>query len=1079
MAQSFQRLNTQNFKGGYQGFSSFVDYNGDGHLDIFVTGVDFDNGFNHAVFYQSHGDMSFSESPINTIPRVIYGDHAWGDFDNNGSPDLLYSGTTSGFSEYGITKVFRNSNNGCEFVELPLALPGISKGSSDWVDIDNDGLLDIFLAGMDINDEMLITAFKNEGGDVFTEQTLNTIDNIPGGRGNGTMSSAEWEDLDGDGLPDLVLALSTDQDFTFEIYKNLGGFQFAKQTTVLPKLSYVAMDIGDVNNDSLPDIVFTGSPNLNNNTGDGTGDFYVYTNNGNMNFTNTFRIADEGVLFNDIELGDLDNDGDLDAINYGTGPWGTYPENTKIYRNNGNGAFSNFSHSLPQCMFGGVELGDFDNDNDLDILYFGRKTNPTDDEITYIYENKLLNEEVPTAILANQTCDCDNTLNFSLNNDFDSVDWNFGDPVTVGLNVSTERKPAHLFSNEGTYTVSATFTQGAITNTLTKVVTISGLPAIAQPADLASCSNSNNVEYDFNQLKDTEILNGASPNDFTIFYYTSVENAEADNYRLSMPYAGQGLDETIYARVQSTVNSNCYLITDFKIISTPAPIANPLDDILMCDEDYDGYAEFDLTPLEIIIIGSQSGMTVEFYDRNGDLIPTGSLSAYQNTRMDSETITVRIVDTLSNCYSETTTDLIVNPIPMVETSYELFGCDDTNDGFSEYFDTSNISETIIGNQTNMELVYTDRNGVEYMDLPNPYTNTVAFQETMIVTITNILTGCSTETDLIFTTSSKPELNQIEDILECGDNDGFAFFDTSNIETLLIGNQAGLRLSYFDEDGAPLIDFVSDSYRNSTPFEQEIVVRAEYESNPTCYAETSFTIIVNTIPEVNLQESYSLCDLEPSLELEVPAIFDSYAWVFEDGTVLSTTYSVSITTEGNYSLVVDKAENGIVCENSYTFSMVRSELPHIAQVNFQELSGQNYIEIIASGDGDFEYSIDGINFFDDATFNGVIGGEYTVYVRDKKGCGEDSESVTIIDYPKFFTPNGDNVNDYWQILGASEYPNSVITIYDRYGKLITNFSSLDNGWDGTFLGNQMISNDYWFSADLGNGRVFKGHFTLKR
>ena len=77
----------------------------------------------------------------------------------------------------------------------------------------------------------------------------------------------------------------------------------------------------------------------------------------------------------------------MDVINYGTGPWGTFPEVTKIYRNNGDGTFSNFSHTLPDCMFGGAEFGDFDNDNDLDILYYGRlgrSAGMGDDEITYM-----------------------------------------------------------------------------------------------------------------------------------------------------------------------------------------------------------------------------------------------------------------------------------------------------------------------------------------------------------------------------------------------------------------------------------------------------------------------------------------------------------------------------------------------------------------------------------------------------------------------------------------------------------------------------------------------------------------------
>ncbi|MDN3667016.1 FG-GAP repeat domain-containing protein [Algibacter miyuki] len=227
VSQTFDRLNTQNLKGGHLGFSSFVDYNNDGFLDIFVTGVDFDNRFNNAVFYNNNGDLSFTESNITNIPRVIYGDHSWGDFDNNGTQDLLYTGTTSGGADYTITKVYKNSKNGCEFIEIPLGLPGIYTGSSKWVDIDSDGLLDIYLSGFDVSGVAIITAYKNEGDDTFTKQDISTLDGVLGGRGNFTRNKSRWEDFDNDGLQDLIIAVSSKTDKSFDVYKNLGNFQFS------------------------------------------------------------------------------------------------------------------------------------------------------------------------------------------------------------------------------------------------------------------------------------------------------------------------------------------------------------------------------------------------------------------------------------------------------------------------------------------------------------------------------------------------------------------------------------------------------------------------------------------------------------------------------------------------------------------------------------------------------------------------------------------------------------------------------------------------------------------------------------
>ncbi len=90
-------------------------------------------------------------------------------------------------------------------------------------------------------------------------------------------------------------------------------------------------------------------------------------------------------------------------------------------------------------------------------------------------------------------------------------------------------------------------------------------------------------------------------------------------------------------------------------------------------------------------------------------------------------------------------------------------------------------------------------------------------------------------------------------------------------------------------------------------------------------------------------------------------------------------------------------------------------------------------------------------------------------------------ISVIGHAKFFTPNGDGYNDFWQIKGinASFQPNSIIYIFDRYGKLLKQLSVKSEGWDGTFNGTKMPTDDYWFKLFLEDGRQYSGHFTLKR
>jgi gliding motility-associated-like protein len=84
-------------------------------------------------------------------------------------------------------------------------------------------------------------------------------------------------------------------------------------------------------------------------------------------------------------------------------------------------------------------------------------------------------------------------------------------------------------------------------------------------------------------------------------------------------------------------------------------------------------------------------------------------------------------------------------------------------------------------------------------------------------------------------------------------------------------------------------------------------------------------------------------------------------------------------------------------------------------------------------------------------------------------------------PKYFTPNGDGFHDFWNVKGVSmlSNTNSIIYIFDRYGKLLKQLSAVSAGWDGTYNGNQMPADDYWYSIQFDDGRNVNGHFALKR
>lgn len=661
------------------------------------------------------------------------------------------------------------------------------------------------------------------------------------------------------------------------------------------------------------------------------------------------------------------------------------------------------------------------------------------------------------------------------------VTWDFGDPASGAANTSTELLPTHIFSNAGAFEVKATVTteSGSIIEVLS-TIDIYTVPIAHTLGNIYACENEPETglssSFDTSTIE-SEVISGQL--NTIVFYFDSSGNQLSTPLPNPLSNSEIGI-ETITIRVANVNNTNCFSETNFDLIVTDKPIANSIEDLVECDDDVDGFAVFDSSNLESLVLGNQTGMEVFFYDGNNNPLPSPLPSTLSNSIPNLELLTAHVINPNGDCYSEIEFNLVVNPIPELNDEYEIVGCDEDNDGISEYFDTSTIEEVILGNQNQMNIVYYDSNDDEItLPLPNPYTNSVPYEEFWRARVINSLTGCYKDTQIRFVTATQPQINQPMDLFSCDEGDGYSSFDLSFLEGDIIGSQSGLEISYFDDNGNPLPIPLPSNFTNATPYNQTINVRVENSSNATCYVETSFELFVIELPIIELEENYQICDAEPSLYLSTNPNFYSWEWTFEDGSIISNSFDANLINEGDYTLLLSKLENGVICQNSFTFNLVRSEAPVIDTVNYTELSQNNTIEVIAQGDGDYEYSIDGINYQDSNFFNNIEGGLYTVYVRDKNGCGEDFIEVVILDIPKFFTPNNDGYNDTWLIKGIWQYPSAIGYIYDRYGKVLETINLNGFEWDGTYNGKQMPSSDYWFTIDLKDGRQIKGHFTLKR
>jgi len=307
-----------------------------------------------ALAFELFSQQFIEQTGISLTPVGDHSSVAWGDYDRDGDLDILLTGNS-------YSKIYRNDGSNVFTEQTSIVLQGIYGGSAAWGDYDNDGDLDILLAGFGAS-----RIYRNSGGPgyTFTEQTSILLIGIQNG-------SATWADYDNDGDLDILL---TGSGLT-KIYRNNGNNTFTDQTSIfLPGFEGSSSSWGDYDNDGYVDLLLTGYSN-------NVGFTKIYRNNRNGTFAEQTGISLQTISWGSAIWGDYDNDGDLDILLSG---WGY----TKIYKNNSNNTFTEQTGiTLLGLNSSNVSWADYDNDGDLDILLTGSSYSGGTNRYSKIYKN--------------------------------------------------------------------------------------------------------------------------------------------------------------------------------------------------------------------------------------------------------------------------------------------------------------------------------------------------------------------------------------------------------------------------------------------------------------------------------------------------------------------------------------------------------------------------------------------------------------------------------------------------------------------------------------------------------------------
>ncbi len=266
--------------------------------------------------------------------------------------------------------------------------------------------------------------------------------------------------------------------------------------------------------------------------------------------------------------------------------------------------------------------------------------------------------------------------------------------------------------------------------------------------------------------------------------------------------------------------------------------------------------------------------------------------------------------------------------------------------------------------------------------------------------------------------------------------------------------------------------------------ETIYVRVSSLQNPRCFdASEQFTLEGVITPELTFDDTIFIC--ENTTGEAIGELFPNaqYTYTWDTG---ETTPSILVTQSGQYTLTVINTTSGLNCTASRTVNVIVSEVPVISDVLIDDLQTVNTIEIVNEVEGNFEYQLDVGPFQLSSVFTEVSPGMHTVTINDLNGCGSISETIIVVGFATFFTPNGDGANDFWHVLGIETLQEPVVQIYDRFGKLLIVMEEDYLGWDGTYNGAPVPASDYWFKVSYLNtndqrveAKYVNNHFSLRR
>src|SRR5690554_3811995 len=652
---------------------------------------------------------------------------------------------------------------------------------------------------------------------------------------------------------------------------------------------------------------------------------------------------------------------------------------------------------------------------------------------------------------------------------------------------------------------------------------------IAPNLSLCDASLPNDGTAVFDLTVNEGIILGGEVFGAEVKYHNSQAQAQVAGVSIANPenYNTNGVSSQVIW-VSVTNEEGCISVTSFtiRVLPLPEPNLSPLPLEACEDVEFGGEGYFMLGDKDTEIANNDTSLLIQYYYSEAD-----ALAGVEGTEIPKDepfytgtTIVYVRVSTQPHIESETCfvvleLQLIVHEKPSIPEISTYLICMQHATGFHQ-FDLLEKNAEVLGNRPSTDYTVKYYGSLadaeaDFNPLAYQYTNTVAWLQTIWVRLEDNATGCYNVSSLDLRIEERVFAHMPESLEYCdidGVNDGLTTVDLTllddEIKLIQLVPNAQLGVNYYasESDYANGIAIADPSNYTTVSYPQTIIAEVyqlidwgEGAEPGMCRDTVTFEIEVIDAPEMNDIEDGIICfeynreggNIPTSYLMDTGLSESDHTFVWRrNGQVINgaTSSYYEATQGGTYVVVVTSNATG--CSASQTIVLEEAPAITIDIVHITDgFSDTNGIEVIVSPNAHtYEYALDEGAYQLSNIFLDVSPGEHTVWVRvvgsDTGAACPASKTVVILNYPKFFTPNGDGYNDTWNIWSLQSQPESKIYIFDRHGKLLKQISPNGEGWDGTFNGRDLPSTDYWFRVEYiePNTRLnkeFRGHFSLKR